>query len=321
MRGVAREILFCHSDKRVNVILCCLPLPGYDNSVPHRYLETLKDQNGRHRSETSEAERFWDGVVLLAQTLCQPIFAELGQGNETRRRDLQIYARPETINLQLVSVDGRTGLLLRDDVPPPQLHPPVSDPAKFDGNLPTFFASSVEVLRVFGLPWELTVLAEGQMMFCRLTSPGDDTFLLREYQTLLRIKNAGLSPPPRVPNLKGIVKLDNGDIVGTLTDFNSTPRCTSYLSLDLAMTFEDITQAQKEKWMAQIEEAVKQLHSIGVVWGSPSKFNVLVDENDDVWLLDFARQHLYNSPEKDGLRDTQEGDLHGLEMIRKDLGL
>jgi len=321
MRNIAREILFSHYDKRVNVVLCSLPLPGYDNSVPHRYLESLNDPNLRHKPRTPEAERFWDGVVLLAQTLCQPIFTELGDSEETRSRDLQTYTRPETINLQLVSVDGSTELIRRDDVPPPRLHPPISDPTKFGGDLPTFFARSLEVIRVIGLPWELSVLAQGQMMFCRLTSYDDEIFLLRDYHTLLHIKNAGLSPQPRVPNLRGIVKLDNGDIVGILTDFSPSSGRTPYLSLDTAMNLEDTTQAQKGKWMAQIEEAVRQLHSIGVVWGSPSKSNVVVDEKDDAWLFDFSGQHVYDFLEKDGLCDTQEGDLRGLDMIRKELGL
>ena len=163
---IAREILFSYCDKRVNVVLCSLPLPGYDNSVPHRYLETLNDPNGRHTPRAPELERFWDGVVLVAQTLCQPIFAGLEEDDDSRRRDLQTYTRPETINLQLVSVDGSTELIRREDVPPPQLHPPISDPTKFSENLPTFSARSLEVVRVFGVPWELEVLAEGQMMFC-----------------------------------------------------------------------------------------------------------------------------------------------------------
>ncbi len=158
-------------------------------------------------------------------------------------------------------------------------------------------------------------------MFCRLTSYDSEIFLLQEYRTLHHIKNAGLSPPPRVPNLRGIVRLDNDDIVGILTDFNPSPGRTSYLSLDRAMTCRDATRARKEKWMAQIEETVKQLHDVGEIWGSPSKFNVLVDEKDDAWLCGFARQHIYDFLERDGLCDTQEGDLRGLDIIRRELGL
>jgi len=58
-----------------------------------------------------------------------------------------------------------------------------------------------------------------------------------------------------------------------------------------------------------------------VVWGSPSKSNVVVDEKDDAWIFDFSRQHVYDFLEKDGLTDTQEGDLRGLDMIGKELGL
>ncbi|KAI1495513.1 hypothetical protein F5X99DRAFT_415056 [Biscogniauxia marginata] len=50
-----------------------------------------------------------------------------------------------------------------------------------------------------------------------------------------------------------------------------------------------VTAAErKQKWASQIREAVDQLHQVGVVWGDGKASNVIIDEKDDAWLIDFG---------------------------------
>ncbi|KPM42870.1 hypothetical protein AK830_g3688 [Neonectria ditissima] len=70
----------------------------------------------------------------------------------------------------------------------------------------------------------------------------------------------------------------------------------------------------KEKWAAQIKQAVHELHRIGSVWGDAKPENILVDQDDNAWITDFEGGYTdgWVDPDKAG---TMEGDLQGLERI------
>lgn len=43
----------------------------------------------------------------------------------------------------------------------------------------------------------------------------------------------------------------------------------------------------REKWVAQVEHTVKELHRHGVVWVDAKPGNVVVDMDDNAWVIDF----------------------------------
>lgn len=51
----------------------------------------------------------------------------------------------------------------------------------------------------------------------------------------------------------------------------------------------EIPEARRKKWASQVQETVRLLHQIGVVWGGGSVSNVLIhSDSDDAWVIDFG---------------------------------
>ncbi len=45
---------------------------------------------------------------------------------------------------------------------------------------------------------------------------------------------------------------------------------------------------KRKDWAEQIENTVKRLHRHDIVWGDAKAGNVLIDEEDNAWLIDFG---------------------------------
>ena len=69
------------------------------------------------------------------------------------------------------------------------------------------------------------------------------------------------------------------------------------------------------KWAEQTEEILHGLHGMGVFWGDAKADNVLIDVNDDGWLIDLGGGRT-DGWVSEKLQDSIEGDLEGLRLIR-----
>jgi len=149
-------------------------------------------------------------------------------------------------------------------------------------------------------------------MCCKLTSRATYEFLSREYSALQQILDAGLIPPPRVPCLKGIVESKGGEIVGILIEYiNKTfPNLADALSKDDII----IETSRRAKWATQVEDTLKQLHAIGVIWGDAKTSNILIDEKDDAWIVDFGGGQTLGWVD-DELVGSRDGDLQAMKKI------
>ncbi|KAM0424928.1 hypothetical protein ACHAPT_009729 [Fusarium lateritium] len=43
----------------------------------------------------------------------------------------------------------------------------------------------------------------------------------------------------------------------------------------------------KQRWQAQIQQSVAALHQNGIIWGDAKAENVLIDDHEDAWIIDF----------------------------------
>jgi len=74
----------------------------------------------------------------------------------------------------------------------------------------------------------------------------------------------------------------------------------------------------RKKWAAQIESTVSELHSYGIVWGDGKPGNVIIDEHDDAWLVDFGGGYTPGWVDE-SLFLSVEGDLQAVKRIKEKL--
>ena len=105
------------------------------------------------------------------------------------------------------------------------------------------------------------------------------------------------------------VELEEGAVVGILMEhIDKSP-----LNLaDILSKNDIIEKSRRERWATQIEDTLNQLHAIGVVWGDAKTSNILIDEKDDVWIIDFGGGQTLGWVDYK-LVGTKDGDLHVLK--------
>ncbi|KAK4900948.1 hypothetical protein LTR27_002131 [Elasticomyces elasticus] len=141
----------------------------------------------------------------------------------------------------------------------------------------------------------------------------------REAQILGRIAELGLHKKYRFSQLVGLVTTSSSGeeeqsqeivVVGMLLHLIPTgPHGGDFLSATV--------QARKEmfpQWKAEVEGMVTVLHEHDLVWGDVNAGNVVIDEDDRAWVIDFGG---LNNPEfvDDELAETKEGDWQGVGRL------
>lgn len=154
------------------------------------------------------------------------------------------------------------------------------------------------------------VLVDGKEMFCklRLWPPGG---FKRELKALRQVSEAVYL---RVPKLCGLVRLaEDEDTIGLLREWIPSRFPNNRLNY---WDIPNIDIETREKWASQICETVDQLHALGIVWGDGKLDNVVIDNDDNAWLIDFAGGYTstWIDAEKAG---TVEGDEQAIQNIIK----
>lgn len=154
------------------------------------------------------------------------------------------------------------------------------------------------------------VLTDGKLCYFKQYHAGDTQNATREISNYRRIEDASLARQARISRLHGLVYDAGTDIVfGLLLLYIDCSAKTLAWAAG-----PDTTGELRQRWAKQVMEAVKQLHNAGLVWGDVKPDNVLIDANNDAWLIDFGGGYTEGWVEKD-LADTIEGDLQGLSKI------
>ncbi|GKU14668.1 protein kinase [Fusarium langsethiae] len=254
-------------------------------------------------------EDFWDWIVepLL------PLFRRLPAPDNAGRSTLHDFFKPETFVYTLRAhseklipeldrkrqKEPRFGIFLTDDICAPW---------------PSFSPSEVLICqeKVFGPPSHTprkVLLNDGTTAFLKLVHRGDKQFLKTELSTYKKIDEARFADKTRVPRLLGLVRDDDNVVFGLILSYIDCQRVTLSCAVQPETPIE-----LREKWVAQIEDTVDQLHDAGIIWGDAKPDNVLIDVNQDAWVTDFDGGYTEGWVPK-GLAQTVEGDCVALEKI------
>jgi Lipopolysaccharide kinase (Kdo/WaaP) family len=151
-----------------------------------------------------------------------------------------------------------------------------------------------------------------QVAFMKSVGAGDVNSTCRELKAYARIQAASFSEPINTCRLLGIVQIpSSGRIVGLLLSYIESNNKTL-----LCMGKDPQYTSMRQKWLTQITRSIERLHTCGAVWGDVKPGNVLIDTQDDAYLIDFGGGYTRGWVEKE-LANTAEGDLQGLQRISK----
>ncbi|KAH7183693.1 uncharacterized protein B0J16DRAFT_402234 [Fusarium flagelliforme] len=242
-----------------------------------------------------------------------PIFRKLPTPDQEAPRTLEGFFSPETFVYTFRTVsDERIPQLDRGA----QYQSPfgISVPDELCALWKSFDPSEVRICheKAVGPPSHTprkVSLSDGITAFLKLVRRGDLRSFQNELDTYGKIDRAQLDDNLRISRLKGIVRDKDGIILGLLLTFIDCSRVT------LSCAVKPGTEVTlRERWATQIQEAIGQLHDAGVVWGDAKPDNVLIDVNQDAWLIDFGGGYTEGWVPKT-LVGTMEGDCIALERI------
>ncbi|CAI7665446.1 unnamed protein product [Penicillium glandicola] len=141
---------------------------------------------------------------------------------------------------------------------------------------------------------------------------GDMGITAREILTYSRIRLAKFDPPILTSQLEGLVQDDDGYVMGLALSYINCDGATLNCIDGRDPKFFELRQ----KWVDQISHALENFHSHGIIWGDAKAANVLIDANEDAYLIDFGGGYTKGWVEKEK-SNSIEGDLQGLENIKR----
>ncbi|KAK0751549.1 hypothetical protein B0T18DRAFT_402768 [Schizothecium vesticola] len=152
----------------------------------------------------------------------------------------------------------------------------------------------------------------GQKTVCFFKEFARGYRLESELEAHLRVCKSTLRSEVRVIRLRGLVAVDDGQIAGLLLTYVDHRRENDGLVFQESLLHTPIPLRQR--WATQIQETVEQLHNAGIVWGDAKLDNVMIDKNNDAWLIDLGGGYTKGWVDKD-MAGTKEGDLQGVAKI------
>ncbi|KAK3186298.1 hypothetical protein K4F52_004836 [Lecanicillium sp. MT-2017a] len=134
------------------------------------------------------------------------------------------------------------------------------------------------------------VVVDGQSMCSKTGDINGENAAQRELDCLWKITTSDYATTLRVPKLLGLIETPDGErVVGFLEEYIPVSDSWELSTLGHIDVVLGIEEARRKKWASQVQETVRLLHQIGVVWGDGKPSNVLIhSDSDDAWVIDFG---------------------------------
>lgn len=152
------------------------------------------------------------------------------------------------------------------------------------------------------------VSVSGKTLLCKMEREDE---LAREMGCLHKVSRLN-DPAIRAPRLEGL---------GEWNEENSRVLMT-YIEGKYTLSRIPIGTQPRivSEWIRQVRQTVEALHRNDIIWGDVKPENVLIDRDENAWVLDFGGGWT-DGWVSERLHDTKEGDLEGLNNIISKLEL
>ncbi|EGX50424.1 hypothetical protein AOL_s00076g188 [Orbilia oligospora ATCC 24927] len=315
--GEAADIDFDYNEKRVSVSLVSTDTSGSRETGYHGAL--AEDELINKLTQTMASEEFDEDsnyeVIDIIVNAGKEFFATIPPfliPTSFQQQTLHSIIYPETFYLTFRTVDGNPTVT---QVAAPERLLNFCSEFQIDDSLPRYSSEDIIVSKALIEHGKVTkVVINGQDMLCKAEENGiETTSLLREISSLQTIRNAN-SGCIRVPKLLGYVKHPfDGSIIGFLREW--IPSSSFGQSLK-DIKVDEAPRELREKWAVQIRQSLHELHRIGVFWGDGKPSNIIIDDNNDLWLIDFGDGWTNGWTEEMSV-GTLASDRQALEKILK----
>jgi serine/threonine protein kinase len=160
------------------------------------------------------------------------------------------------------------------------------------------------------------VSVHGEKFFLKVVDMNQLQPTKREIHLMKRMEKKGLHEQFRMPLIRGLVAFSSSNnkrgmkssVMGFLMTLIPSPTPLTH-KLDSS-----IPQSQRDTWANECAKIVKILHDNDIIWGDAKADNFMVDEEDNLWIIDFGGSYTegWVDPE---LKETVEGDDMGLRKV------
>ncbi|RVX74347.1 hypothetical protein B0A52_01472 [Exophiala mesophila] len=180
-------------------------------------------------------------------------------------------------------------------------------------NVPWIKATEIEVLSEVDTPEPVhpgEVKVKDEVHFFKPVDGTQPQAMKRELKLLKEIERIGLHDQIRVPKLVGLVRFEDSkvDIMGfLLTRIEGARPLTTLLNSEVA-------EERRLKWADESKDVVQTLHKHKIIWGDAKADNFMVDEEDNLWIIDFGGSYTEGWIDAE-LSETKKGDEMGLDKI------
>ncbi|KAJ5591605.1 uncharacterized protein N7459_001974 [Penicillium hispanicum] len=234
------------------------------------------------------------------------IFDQIQPPSSHRSVTLQDYLTPETCRYLLCYADGRLEPFLDYTVPDGFTSDMVNlAEVTLSPSWLSFYPRQIE-LQSTDCDEPLSqfprkVSAGGKIYFFKPVDSKNKRGVLREMNIYRKMEETLESGEViNTPRLHAVVRDEfNATLIGLLLSWIDCDNTT----LECVLT-PDTPSYLREKWYAQVTTTLSRLHQAPIIWGDAKAANVLVDANDDAWMIDFGGGYTRGWVDKDRWRQS-----------------
>ncbi|KAI0901991.1 hypothetical protein F4806DRAFT_445292 [Annulohypoxylon nitens] len=332
--GDGADITFGFNDQQISISIFTSSSAPHDlySDRKQPFLEDrLIDMLGQAVStdvNTDEYEKIVDDALDLILDVGKAIFMEVNLPNKTAsqppNQGLQVLLFPTILAFRLKTIGGKAAIIPINPDEGYTYHEANFDPNTEtylgkDDNLPQYLPRQILILETLiqGIGYVISrVLVNNKEMLCKAQGKRPNPDLDEELLSLQKIRRALLhnGASVRVPQILGYVRHPELECtIGFLREW-VPGECLNDIHLS------EIPKSRRRKWASQIRQTVNQLHEMKVVWGEGKPKNVIIDEEDNAWLINSGgaatEEWIYKQS-----ADTEEGDKQAVEKIAERLGV
>lgn len=260
-----------------------------------------------------------EDVSDWAATPLLPVFSEVDAAAKNTIVTLQAIMFPERRAYTLKGVLGQLIVEPKNDTLPfPQVFG-VWMSTEECASVPLVHISDVLVQGEYRLDPNLTpdrlALKDGTPVLGEAAESTIGDSIRRHMAAYQKINAASLDESVRVERLVGVLKGDEDeDDCGNILVYGILLSDVEGRNSMLNMLRSGVPVALRDKWASQVTDTLKTLHAAGITWGDAKAHNVVLDANNDAWLINLGDDKFTDWVPQD-LAGTVKGDLVGLKKI------